>query len=77
MTVEQFDKGGVEDNDLCQLDNLIYHCTMTHKGSDSVQRLRDEDGAIVWLRINEIALATVPLTLLAERPKRNKAARKK
>jgi hypothetical protein len=79
MSIEQFDKGGVDDNDLCQIDNLFYYFGMAHEGSDDVQRLRDADGAIIWLRINEIALATVPLPLLAERPvpKRKKAARKK
>lgn len=79
MTIEKFDKGGVDDNDLCQIDNLFYYFGMAYDGSDDVQRLRDADGAIVWLRINEIALATVPLLLLAERPapKRKKASRKK
>jgi hypothetical protein len=79
MSIEQFDKGGVDDNDLCQIDNLFYYFGMAHEGSDDVQRLRDADGAIIWLRINEVALATVPLPLLAERPppKRKKAARKK
>jgi hypothetical protein len=79
MTIEQFDKGGVDDNDLCQIDNLFYYFGMAHDGSDDVQRLRDADGAIIWLRINEIALAAVPLPLLAERPapKRKKATRKK
>jgi hypothetical protein len=79
MSIEQFDKGGVDDNDLCQIDNLFYYFGMAHQGSDDVQRLRDADGAIIWLRINEVALATAPLSLLAESPppKRKKATRKK
>jgi hypothetical protein len=72
MTVDGFDKGGVDDNDACQLGNLFHYFRMAHEGSDDVERLRDADGAIIWLRINEISLATVPLSLLPPDKSRKK-----
>lgn len=78
MTTVEFDEGGERDNDLCQIDNMFFYLNMAHTGSDDVRRLRDADGANIWLRINDIALATVPLTLLAQpKPEAKKRTRKK
>ena len=63
-TLVEFDKARINDNDLCQLANLFFYFDSAHEGSEDVERLRDAEGSIVWLRINEISLASVPLTLI-------------
>jgi hypothetical protein len=77
MTGRELEESGIDDNDACQLANLFHYFSMAHEGSDNVQRLRDADGAIVWLRINEISLATAPLTLLPPAKERKKAKQSK
>jgi hypothetical protein len=79
MTPAEFDKARIDDNDLCQLGNLFFYFDTAHEGSEDVERLRDAEGSIVWLRINEISLATVPLALMpVEREKsRKKGTRSK
>lgn len=79
MTIAEFDEGREREEDLCQLDSMLFYLQMAHDGSDDVVHLMDADGAQIWLRINEIALVAVPLELLprpATKPKR-KAAKKK
>ena len=38
---------------------FFFYLNAAHKGSDDVERLRDSDGAIIWLRIND-SQASVP-----------------
>ncbi|HZP98618.1 MAG TPA: hypothetical protein VFB13_03710 [Reyranella sp.] len=61
MTIEEFDVAGVDDNDLCQIANLFHYFEYSHDGFDVAERLRTEDGSIVWLRIHEISFASVPI----------------
>jgi hypothetical protein len=68
VTIEEFDDAeiGDDDNDLCQVANFFFYLESTHTGSDYAERLRISDGSILWLRLNDIAFASVPLRLLAK-----------
>jgi hypothetical protein len=64
MTILEVDEGGVDDNDACQLANLFFYFDSSHNGSDYAERLRDADGSVIWLRLNDIAFASAPLALI-------------
>lgn len=77
MTIEEFDEAGVDDNDLCQIANLFHYFEMMHEGLDYPQRLRDADGAIIWLRLIDIPLCTAPLSFFAKKKRRRKPGPRK
>lgn len=68
MSIAEYDEGGTDDDQLCQVDSMFFYFAMAHTGSDDMVHLRDIDDADFWLRINDIAVATAPLTLLVEPP---------
>ena len=68
MSIAEYDEGGIDDDQTCQLDSMFFYFAMAHTGSDDMVHLRDIEDADIWLRINDIAVVTVPLTLLAEPP---------
>lgn len=70
MSIPEFDEGGIADDYVCQLDNMFFYFGMAHTGSDDMVLLRNVEDAAIWLRINDIAIATVPLDLIAEPPKK-------
>lgn len=68
MSIAEYDEGGIDDDQLCQLDSMFFYFGMAHTGSDDMVHLRDIEDADVWLRVNDVALLTAPLALLVEPP---------
>lgn len=66
MTLQEFDDGGIDDNDLCQVANFFYYLDMAHEGHDDVQRLRIDDGSIIWFRLHDLSFVSVPLWLFSD-----------
>jgi hypothetical protein len=61
----KFDQGGTPDEEACQVANFFTWLDSCHEDSDYAARLRTADGSKLWFRLNDIAFASAPLTLLA------------
>jgi hypothetical protein len=71
LTIADIDDEGVDMDEAeaevaIQCANLLYYCETSHEGSDYAQCLQDVRGSETFLRLNDLAIASIPLDFVRE-----------